>query len=367
MNYKSPQSLGSSDTASSGEQMPQWARQRPSTTVDQRQRPVLEETKRLAGTDPEAALEQQLANPEFVQFRAEIAQDYVGNVQLPPRSESIPGWSLIQRNVALQTGLKSSERGLEGAGDPWDDLDPSEPQPPTAAVNGNVIASFVDGVTGEQKDDILASTLFAQLAANARYDRTDDPFNWSRHYSKVLENIAWVVPDSTHRNYTDSRSSFTMDEVVLKMLAAILTEDAKAILTESIEAVKSLRDDSGALVIFQRNASKVNNGNFMVEPAGVSPAGVLTLKLGSFLFKASESVTKVLWFSFRGGANTRVAVNRNTLVLNQQVYDQVRQDILGRIVVYVKDYVRDVPLAGEPNQLSGMPQFGAATEWASLR
>lgn len=367
MNTDPMNSEGTSTETHSGDRKPEWARQRPSTTVSQRQRPIIEETKKLAAKDPEAALEQQLSSPEFVEFRTEMALNFVDNVELPPPGERIPGWSVVPQNVAREVGFRGSERGLEGTGDPWEDLEPDEPQPPSAAINGNIIASFVDGVNGQQKDDVLASTLFAQLAANAKFNRTADPFNWSNRYSNVLENIAWVVPNSQFRKYEAKQSRFTMDEVVIKMLAAILTQEANAILTESIEAVKALRDDSSALVIFERNAAKVENGNFMIEPAGVSPTGVVTLKLGSFAFRTTETVTKVLWFRFRGGPATKVAINRNTLVLNQQVYDHVRQDILNRIISYIKDYTRVVELAGEPGQFTEAPSFGSASGWASLR
>jgi hypothetical protein len=134
--------------------------------------------------------------------------------------------------------------------------------------------------------------------------------------------------------------------------------------------VKALRDDSGALVIFERNSHDVTNGNFMIQPVGVSPAGVLTMTLGSFLFRSTETVTKVLWFSFRGGPNTKVAINRNTLVLNQQVYDQVRDVVLSRIISRITDYVRTVPLLEEPQpgpQPTGLAGFGPPAGWASLR
>jgi hypothetical protein len=347
-----------------------WATRRPSTTVAQRQRPTLERTTGKGIKDPEAALAEQTANPEFAQFRGEIALQYVDNLQIPTNLEKIPGWQLVPNVLAQEVGLRGMARGLEGTEDPWDTLDPTDPQPPTAAVDGNSIPSFVDGINGQQKDDVLASTLLAQLAANYRYNRVEDPFNWANYYSTVLENISWVVPDSQFRRFESSQASFTMDEVVLQMLAAILSEDARGILQQSIEAVKALRDESGAIVIFERNSHTVNNGNFMIEPVGVSATGVLTMILGSFLFRSTETVTKVLWFSFRGGPNTKVAINRNRLVLNQQVYDRVRDIILERIQARVSDYIRTVPLLEEPQpelQPPGFAELGAPAGWASLR
>jgi len=347
---------------------PSWATRRPSTTVTQRQRDTLERTTGSGVTDPLRAVQEQLANPEFTDYRAEMAARYVESLQLPPASGKIPGFQVIPNSLAAEAGLRGLAAGLEGTEDPWDTLDPAQPQPATGAVDGNTVASFVDGLNGQQKDDVLLATLFAQLAANARYNRTEDPFNWSNYYADVLGNIGMVHQNSQFRRFESSQARFTMDDVVLKMLAAVLTEDAKETLQQSIEAVKELRDDSGALVIFERNSHTVNNGNFMIEPCVVSPGGVVMMTLGSFVFKATESVTKVLWFSFRGGPNTKVAINRNLCAFNQNVFGQIRDTIMSRVVGHITDYVRTIPLAEEPQpQPGGLSGFGEAAGWASLR
>jgi hypothetical protein len=328
----------------------------------------MERTTGAAVTDPLRALEEQTANPEFTEYRAETAARYVEELQLPSTREKIPGFQLIPHSLAAEAGLRGLAAGLEGTDDPWDTLDPTQPQPATAAVDGNSIASFVDGLNGRQKDDVLTATLLAQLAANARYNRIDDPFNWSTYFAEVIGNLGFVHQTSQFRRFESSQARFTMDDVVVKMLAAILTEDAKAVLQESIEAVKELRDDSGALVIFERNSHTVNNGNFMIQPCRVSPGGVVMMTLGSFVFKSTEAVTKVLWFSFRGGPNTKVAINRFDCALNQLVYDRIRDTVLSRVVNHITNYVRTLPLAEEPQpQPGGLGGFGEAAGWASLR
>ena len=55
--------------------------------------------------------------------------------------------------------------------DPFPDLGPDQPRPATGAVDGNIVETFVDGVTGQQKNDVLNGCLLAQLAANVKFDR----------------------------------------------------------------------------------------------------------------------------------------------------------------------------------------------------
>jgi hypothetical protein len=69
-------------------------------------------------------------------------------------------------------------------------VDPG-PQPPSAYVAAASVVSFADGVTGQQKEDLLNSTLLAQLAANHRFDREKDTLNWYEAYRTVLRGVGW--------------------------------------------------------------------------------------------------------------------------------------------------------------------------------
>lgn len=85
----------------------------------------------------------------------------------------------------------------------------------SATVNGGSLISFVGNMTGQMKvvstaqfywsavwiahmrftlqEDVLYSTLFAQLAANSHADRQSESTKWYDHYKYVLENVGWKV------------------------------------------------------------------------------------------------------------------------------------------------------------------------------
>ena len=47
-----------------------------------------------------------------------------------------------------------------------------------ALVDAGSLVSFTSNLKGQQKEDVLNSSLLAQLAANKRYDRFNDSENW---------------------------------------------------------------------------------------------------------------------------------------------------------------------------------------------
>src|SRR5947209_20542739 len=68
-----------------------------------------------------------------------------------------------------------------------------DPNKPSAHVVASSTASFVAGVSKQHREDVLNSTLLADLAASKKYDRENDTENWYQFYRTVLENVGWVI------------------------------------------------------------------------------------------------------------------------------------------------------------------------------
>jgi hypothetical protein len=62
-----------------------------------------------------------------------------------------------------------------------------------AAVEGGAVVSFVAGLEGEDKIDVLSSIQIAQRAAKARFDRFADTKGWYGAFVEVLEQLGWVI------------------------------------------------------------------------------------------------------------------------------------------------------------------------------
>ncbi|NJN74880.1 MAG: hypothetical protein HC799_19910 [Limnothrix sp. RL_2_0] len=94
----------------------------------------------------------------------------------------------------------------------------------TGYVNAGSLVSFVAGVSTEHQNDVLNSTLLAQLAANKKFDREKDTEQWYKFYREVLENVGWVIQEFDFQRYAPSGATFEMNKVVLDILAAIATQ-----------------------------------------------------------------------------------------------------------------------------------------------
>lgn len=299
------------------------------------------QSSRIGIVDVEAALQEQLHDDRYSEMRADIAADFIENLQIPNYGDRwIPGYQVITQALAKEFGLQAAFED-----DPFSDLPLDEPQPPSGAIDGNIIASFVDGVTGQQKIDVLNSTLLAQLAANYRFDREENPVEWTKFYRIVLENVGWVVPEFQFRRLKSSQARFTMDQVILHLFKGLLTQNQMETVQAAIDAVKALDEGDGRLRIFSRNSAEGRAGNFQVSSVGTSATGVLSMKLGAFGFKTNSNVTNVLWFSFSGNS-TSMAVTSSTLALNEQVHDRLRDAILNKLGNRGLDFIRGLDLGG---------------------
>jgi len=290
-------------------------------------------------TDAQQQVEDELSSDRIIRLRADQGEQFIENLALPNRGDMwIPGYRLITEELAREVGL----RGIED--DPFPDLDLDEEQPPSGAVDGNLVAAFVDGVTGQQKIDVLNATLLAQLAANTKANRFLDPVGWSNAYGTVLMNIAWVVPSFSFRSLSTSAQRFTIDQVILKLVQNFLTGDQIANLTAAMDAMKALESDDRRFTIFERQAKRGGDGNFQINSVGASAGGTLSMKFNAYAFDTETEVTNILWFSFSGNS-TRLKVSQSTFVLNDQVYARLRDAIVDKLGNRGLDYIGGLDLS----------------------
>jgi len=289
-------------------------------------------------SDPVQQLQDELSSDRITNLRADAAEQFIANLEIPNHGDMwVPGYRVITDQLARETGMASMED------DPFPDIPLEEEQPATGAVDGNIIASFVDGVTGMQKNDVLNACLLAQLAANARFARATKPVEWTNHYGTVLMNLAWVVPSFRFANLHTTAQRFTIDQVILKLVANFLSGDEISVLKDTMEAMKALETEDRRFRIFERNAKSQSSGNFQVDSVGTSADGTLSLKLGAYAFETTTTVTNVLWFSFSGNS-TSLKTTKSTFVLNETVYARIRDAIVDKLGNRALDYIGGLEL-----------------------
>jgi hypothetical protein len=204
------------------------------------------------------------------------------------------------------------------------------------------LVGFTAGMQPRNQSDVLNSLLFAQLAASAQYDRQDHA-NWYGMYNGVLEQSGWVIQNREFTEYVATGSSFTINDVVLQILAGVATPGQLAAITAAVAALKSLSDKDHRLQLWDRTTHKATSGNLQVGAAS-DEGGAVAIASAALRFTASQQVTNVLWFHF-SKETTHLQRSATAMSLSPDVYATVRDTIVARLGDRAAKYVADLPLA----------------------
>lgn len=199
----------------------------------------------------------------------------------------------------------------------------------SAYVTAGGIVSFVAGLTTQQKEDVLNSTLLAQLAANKAFDRETKTKEWYGKYHEVLENIGWVISAFDFTRFEATGSKFTIESAVLQVVVAIASQSALLVTQAALAAVKAISSGSKAFAIWDRTTHSTSNGNFQISPCVASDANV-AMALAAFYFSAETVDSQFLWFSY-SSSSVNLYKGGQVVVLNEQIYKKVRQQIIEKL------------------------------------
>lgn len=218
----------------------------------------------------------------------------------------------------------------------------TETEADSAYVTAGGIVSFVAGLSLQQKQDVLNSTLLAQLAANKAFDRETKTTEWYAKYHDVLENIGWVVSAFDFTKFQASGSKFTIEKVVLELIAAIATQNALLVTNAALEAIKSISSDSKAFALWNSTTHSTSNGNFQISPCVRSDNNV-AMALAAFYFAAEAVDFQFLWFNY-SSSSTDLYKGGQVVVLNDQIYANVRQAVIQKLGDKAVKYVANLDI-----------------------
>ncbi|WP_284620749.1 hypothetical protein [Aquabacterium humicola] len=213
---------------------------------------------------------------------------------------------------------------------------------PEGFVEKGSLVSFVAGVSPQNRDDVLNSTLLAQLAADKQCDREADAMNWYKAYTTVLGKVGWTIEGANFSVYSSSSASFTMDKAVLEIAGAALTGDEAAVVAATIDALGKLPTNDGRLQLFDHSASNGKEGNFQICVC-TETNGAVAMKTMAFWFTSDQSSTTVLFFNYSSAATTlKKSVQGATL--NSAVYASVRNAVLDKLGQNAQQFVLDLDI-----------------------
>jgi hypothetical protein len=213
----------------------------------------------------------------------------------------------------------------------------------SAQVNAGSLISFTGKLSGQNKEDVQNSPLFAQLASDAYCDRFQRPMDWYRNYCTTLGKIGWNQPAFAFDNYKAAGTTVKLDEAVLGILAAIASADEIALVKATMQGLSGLSDDSKQMLVWDSNANSGNNGTFQIFPVDRAANDDVIMVLDGMQFTAESSHYRFLWWSWQTNS-IKIQRAANKFVLNEKIYDKVRQQIIDRLGDLAEDFVANVPL-----------------------
>ncbi|CDO73820.1 hypothetical protein BN946_scf185015.g149 [Trametes cinnabarina] len=200
----------------------------------------------------------------------------------------------------------------------------------SAAVAGGSIISFVGDLSRQTKATRRHnSTLFAQLAANANYNRQDDMTKWHEYYGSVLEQLGWTMRSFklARVNDSDVTSIGSVDKLLLSFAEKYFTGGEVALFRSTIDPLKRT-ENASAVKGFESSAKSFNKANFQV---GVVSNAVdnAVFKIGAYAFETDRTLDEVLFF--KTSQNVFFYADNQTMVLNGQIYGVIRQTVLDKL------------------------------------
>jgi hypothetical protein len=216
---------------------------------------------------------------------------------------------------------------------------------PEAAVVGSSVIAFTEGVSRQNKDDIMNSFLFATLVANKKYNPESDSQAWYGEFHNVLSTVGWLSSNWSYSRYRATQSSFSMDEVGLEIIGSAITAAALGpagpiMLKVATDAIAALKAKNEPWRLFERKTKSHQGGSFRIAACSESTDGTVNVVMGAVKFRAESSVTDVLFFEWKS-AEVETYKGEDSLVLNTNVYSRVREAVLMKLGDNAEDAIAE--------------------------
>ena len=210
-------------------------------------------------------------------------------------------------------------------------------------VIGSSLFSFAKGVDDNVREAISDSALLAQLVANKKFSAEDQPLEWFRLYSEVLQNIGWTLQEGGWTDYSTSGKAAEVHEKILEVLAIALgpAPAALAIITATINALKGMKPDSSWLTIFSRESQQAKIARFQIGLVEKEKANDVLVSLLACLIEAQNNITQVLFFKFKD-AQASFRANIAKVSINRSSLTDLGPVIRSKVRAYQVDYLSTV-------------------------
>ncbi|CAH0353161.1 N-acetylmuramoyl-L-alanine amidase [Aquabacterium sp. CECT 9606] len=252
-------------------------------------------------------------------------QAYVRDLALWPPSPPLPG--------TLPSAAKKTIRRAANAQVTKD----------SAGINMGGVLSFVEGVSEEDKNDVLYSVQLAQRAASGMFDRFTQTQFWYQKYTEVLQALGWASEQFSFSLFKQDEGEFRMDQAALGIITAVATQNQLAVLKQAVDALSELAEDDGPIVLFDFHSSVQSSGNFQLGAVQRTENGAVSMALGSFYFHAVDGRRRFLFLGW-GARKVQFWSAAQRMTLNKDFYARRRADVIAKLDADAKNYIADLKI-----------------------
>jgi N-acetylmuramoyl-L-alanine amidase len=255
---------------------------------------------------------------------------YIRDLSLPPAAEA-PTLAPSRRKARAKKAAPMRRRA-EALAPAYD-----------AKVNVGSLMSFVDGVSEQEKNDVLYSVQLAQRGASGSYDRFTQTQFWYQKYVEILENLGWATEQFAFTRYDQREGEFRMDQAALAIITAIATQNQLAVLQQSVAALSKLTEDDGTIRLFDFHSSMEGSGNFQLGAVQRSPNGALSMAVGAFYFRSIDDRRRFLFFKW-GAQQVNFWTSAQRMTLNTDFYARRREGVIAKLEADAPTFIGDLKL-----------------------
>lgn len=212
-----------------------------------------------------------------------------------------------------------------------------------AFLSDKSIVSFVSSVSGQNRKDVLNSTLLAQLAANSKYTLDDNMKEWYETFIQVLGRLGWVVAGGTVDTYEADESLVEVENVIIGILTKAFGHNYIALIQSTLDALKQLSNaNDGKIKVFEKNTTSLSKGCFQIALA-VEENDAVSMQLGTFLLTSNSSIRKILFVKISNSA-TKLDYTTRLATFNSEIYGRARQAVIDKLSDDILDFVTEVQI-----------------------
>ncbi len=186
-------------------------------------------------------------------------------------------------------------------------------------------------VDQQATEDVINSTLFAQLAASHDYDKNTQLAQWYGRYTDVMSIQGWDISDFDESSLSSASTDLSVSEVIFDILKAALKDPSEqAMVNAAVAALKQLEKEGPFISLFNHSAIGANRANFQSFFVTRDEHGLVSMKLGYLVVGFKDISSTILFLRVKEGESW-IKSHSETVKLDYDVFNQIRNQVIERL------------------------------------